>query len=104
MPSLPATAQSDVADVDSGDDGNEDLEAVDDRDLNTTSLNSEQVEFISLHGAFDDLSGTGQNLPVHMRCAAHTFNFLASVDVDKALGSGPFKTAFRKVMAKAQAL
>jgi hypothetical protein len=39
-----------------------------------------------------------------MRCAAHSFNLVATVDSEKALEDISFKSMSRKAMAKAQAL
>ncbi|KAB0795331.1 hypothetical protein PPYR_12170 [Photinus pyralis] len=44
------------------------------------------------------------NLPVHMRCAAHTFNLVASKDADAALQNSVFKGPYRIAMAKSRAL
>ena len=62
------------------------------------------IEFISLESTMENNKNSGYNLPTHMRCAAHTFNLIASVDVNKALGNSNFKGLHRKVTAKAQAL
>jgi hypothetical protein len=58
----------------------------------------------SIEATLEGYSGLSHNLPVHMRCAAHTFNLVASVDVDKVLDSAQFKSAYRKAMSKARAL
>ncbi|CAG9793862.1 unnamed protein product [Diatraea saccharalis] len=42
--------------------------------------------------------------PIHMRCAAHTFNLVASKDVDAALQITVFKTPYRSALAKARTL
>ena len=76
------------------DDDDEDLQDVNDAEFE--DVNSENVEYTHLQDALDDLSGQGHNLSVHQRCAAHTFNLVASVDADRELCNGPFKTAYRK--------
>ena len=43
-------------------------------------------------------------LPVHMRCAAHTFNLVARKDADAALKITIFKTPYNSAIAKARAL
>jgi hypothetical protein len=101
---LPVIPEPNHDDSDEDIDQNDNNQDIDNIDVASEAVSSDQVEFISLSAALDDLSNQGHNLPVHMRCAAHTFNLVASVDVDKALDSGPFKTAYRKVMVKAQAL
>ncbi|XP_013878674.1 uncharacterized protein LOC106528135 [Austrofundulus limnaeus] len=52
----------------------------------------------------DEPGGLGLKLPAHLKCAAHTFNLVASVDAKKALESASFKSAYRKFMSKAQGL
>ena len=39
-----------------------------------------------------------------MRCSAHTYNLVASSDVNSAMDDATFKTAFRRFLGKAQAL
>ncbi len=69
------------------------------------------VEFFCVEDALEEApanvaagADAPYHLPMHMRCAAHTFNLVASVDSDKALANPAFKTACRKAMGKAQAL
>ncbi|XP_042229523.1 uncharacterized protein LOC121871369 [Homarus americanus] len=83
-----------------------DVEGVENVDLDADpeAGGVDEVEYISVDSALDESSGLGLDLPVHMRCAAHTFNLIASVDADKALDSASFKSAYRKAMSKAQAL
>ena len=57
----------------------------------------------------DDILGVdedpaGNILPAHMRCAAHTFNLIATKDAERALDDARFKTVSRRAMGKAQAL
>ncbi|XP_034018620.1 uncharacterized protein LOC117503486 [Thalassophryne amazonica] len=75
-----------------------------DMDMDAKAEAMNEVEHISVESALEVCSGLGHDLPVHMRCAAHTFNLVASVDAEKALASAPFKLAYRKAMSKAQAL
>uniref|UniRef100_A0A672F8K3 HAT C-terminal dimerisation domain-containing protein n=1 Tax=Salarias fasciatus TaxID=181472 RepID=A0A672F8K3_SALFA len=79
-----------------------DVEGIEDVDPEAEAM--DEVEYISVEATFDGSSGLGHNLPVHMKCAAHTFSLVASVDADKALGSTVLKSAYRKAIAKAQAL
>ncbi|KAG5890290.1 hypothetical protein JTB14_031887 [Gonioctena quinquepunctata] len=49
-------------------------------------------------------SGEDDDLEFHMRCAAHTFNLVASKDADAALQITVFKTPYRSALAKARTL
>ncbi|XP_054881487.1 uncharacterized protein LOC129355892 isoform X3 [Poeciliopsis prolifica] len=62
------------------------------------------VEYISVDATLDKSSNLGHNLPTHMKCAAHTFNLVASVDASEALNCALFRSAYRKAMSKARAL
>ena len=67
------------------------------------------LEYISIESVVEDsfeniTADDTYELPVHTRCAAHTFNLVATVDADNALDDGLFKSMYRKAMAKAQAL
>ncbi|XP_007566495.1 uncharacterized protein LOC103147880 isoform X1 [Poecilia formosa] len=62
------------------------------------------VEYISVDATLDKSSSLGLKLPVHMKCAAHTFNLVASVDASEALNCTLFRSAYRKAMSKARAL
>ncbi|KAA0198449.1 hypothetical protein HAZT_HAZT010698 [Hyalella azteca] len=86
-----------------------DMEGVEDVDIDVDpeAGSMDEVEYISVEAtleADEGSSGLSHNLPVHMRCAAHTFNLVASVDADKALDSAQFKSAYRKAMSNARAL
>ncbi|CAI9727394.1 Hypothetical predicted protein [Octopus vulgaris] len=72
-----------------------DVEGVKDMDLDVDleAGDMDEVEYISVDAILDEFSRLGLNLPVHMKCAAHTFNLVASVDADKALDSTLFKSA-----------
>lgn len=53
----------------------------------------------------EDSTGTNTTLPTHMRCAAHTYNLVATKDAEAAIMNDPvFKAICRKVMGKAKAL
>lgn len=43
----------------------------------------------------DDAGEVNNILPAHMRCAAHTFNLIATADASKAMEDHRFKTPFR---------
>jgi hypothetical protein len=66
-----------------------DMEGVDDvdTDVDPEAGSMDEVEYISIEATLEGDSGLGHNLPVHMKCAAHTFNLVASVDVNKVLDS-----------------
>lgn len=101
---MPSTSQNINADTDTDDD----VAA-----LLCESNIEEELEFISLENvlATSDASSANEDnimknrdLPVHMRCAAHTFNLIASKDSDAALQTSIFKTPYRAAMAKAHAI
>jgi hypothetical protein len=69
-----------------------------------TEDESDTVESVEVEQMLEENSNNSYNLPVHMRCAAHTFNLIATVDSEKALDDVSFKSICRKAMAKAQAL
>ncbi|CAI9715516.1 Hypothetical predicted protein [Octopus vulgaris] len=73
-------------------------------DVDPEAEDVDEVEYISVDAVLDESSGLSLNLPVHMKCTAHTFKLVASLDADKALDSASFKSAYRKVMPKAQQL
>uniref|UniRef100_M3ZI76 BED-type domain-containing protein n=1 Tax=Xiphophorus maculatus TaxID=8083 RepID=M3ZI76_XIPMA len=62
------------------------------------------VEYISVDATLDKSSNLGLELPTHMKCAAHSFNLVASVDASEALNCALFRSAYRKTMSKARAL
>ncbi|XP_043994868.1 uncharacterized protein LOC122843844 isoform X1 [Gambusia affinis] len=62
------------------------------------------VEYISVDATLDKSSNLGLKLPTHMKCAAHSFNLVASVDASEALNCALFRSAYRKAMSKAWAL
>uniref|UniRef100_A0A3B5MQN8 BED-type domain-containing protein n=1 Tax=Xiphophorus couchianus TaxID=32473 RepID=A0A3B5MQN8_9TELE len=62
------------------------------------------VEYISVDAALDKSSNLGLELPTHMKCAAHSFNLVASVDASEALNCALFRSAYRKTMSKVWAL
>lgn len=67
------------------------------------------VEYISLENVLTSIDAStdvigNSDLPCHMRCAAHTFNLVATKDADSALNSIIFKRPYRAVMAKARAI
>lgn len=43
-------------------------------------------------------------LPKHQRCAAHTLNLIATVDILEAEKDGPYKVLSRRVFAKCQSI
>jgi hypothetical protein len=66
-----------------------------------------QVASVAVEDILDcEVFGDPGLLPPHMRCAAHTLNLVATVDANKALEDKdtPFKTIYRRTMAKAQGL
>ncbi|PAA77247.1 hypothetical protein BOX15_Mlig016680g1 [Macrostomum lignano] len=71
------------------------------------SENPEQIEVtvVPIHDVLSEAVDEVKELPAHMRCAAHTFNLIATTDALKAVASnGAFRTQFRKTLGKAQAL
>lgn len=80
------------------------------------SSEDEELEYVSVENLLsvsdqcyrsvdnDSISQNFNTLPVHMRCAAHTFNLVASKDADAALETALFKIPYRNAMAKARAL
>ncbi|XP_014778309.1 uncharacterized protein LOC106874908 isoform X2 [Octopus bimaculoides] len=79
-------------------------ESVDEHELEYTSLEDFVVMPVAEPDDVDTVVGNPINLPVHMKCAAHTFNLVASKDTDAALQSAEFKGPYRVAMAKARAL
>lgn len=72
-----------------------------------TELEEFESEFISITDSLivpGTIASNPLNLPTHMRCAAHTFNLVASKDADDALQNATFKGSYRAAMAKARAL
>ncbi|CAI9737459.1 Hypothetical predicted protein [Octopus vulgaris] len=84
------------------------MESIEDVDLDMDfeAGDVDKVEYIveSIDAILDEPSGLCLNLPVHIKCTAHTFNLEASMDADKALDSALFKSVDRKAMFKAQCL
>jgi len=75
-----------------------------------TEVDEFQAQFVSISDSLVPVSESGTiasnplNLPGQMRCAAHTFNLVASKDADGALQDAIFKGIYRSAMAKACAL
>ncbi|CAG9791509.1 unnamed protein product [Diatraea saccharalis] len=84
--------------------------------LNPNSEENDDLEFISVENILnapdrlhcneinEQILENFNTLPIHMRCAAHTFNLVASKDVDAALQITVFKTPYRSALAKARTL
>ncbi|XP_074030428.1 uncharacterized protein [Leptinotarsa decemlineata] len=84
--------------------------------LNPNSEENDDLEFISVESILnapdrlqcneinEQILENFNTLPVHMRCAAHTFNLVASKDADAALQITVFKTPYRSALAKARTL
>lgn len=74
--------------------------------LSNKSSEDEELDFVSLENLLNCGDDNTQKftLPIHMRCAAHTFNLIASKDADAALQITGFKTSYRNAMGKARAL
>ena len=68
----------------------------DDNDIDGAS---DAVEMISLEERIDESADTDYALPSHMRCSAHTLNFLATKDVERVPGwSSGARACFTKVI------
>ena len=64
-----------------------------------------QPEAVSVEEVLSDADERAVNLlPAHARCAAHTFNLIATKDAEKALEDSRFRTVSRRALGKAQAL
>ena len=60
---------------------------------------------VSVEEVLSDADERAVNLlPAHARCAAHTFNLIATKDAEKALEDSRFRTVSRRALGKAQAL
>ena len=74
------------------------------------SMDKEEIQYVLLEDSLakpdsvDFVVGNHINLPAHMKCAANTFNMVASKDADAALQSEVFKEPYRAAMAKARVL
>ena len=89
---LPDVTQDDVRDLD---DAGSDTEETEDEFT---------VEYVAIGETLDEGSNAAEHkLPTHMRCAAHSFNLIATADANKGL-TAPFKSMFGKVHGKAQTL
>jgi hypothetical protein len=64
----------------------------------------DSVESVEVEEILEENSNSEYSLPIHMRCAAHTFNLIATKDSEKALDDTGYRSISRKTMAKAQAL
>src|SRR5215469_18195272 len=77
------------------------LTEVDEFEAQFVSITDSLVVPVSESGA---IASNNLNLPIQMRCAAHTFNLVASKDADNALQNPIFKGTYRAAMAKARAI
>lgn len=82
----------------------EEVSREDDSEPDSESDDVAQLEYISVNAVLDEPTDLGLKLPIHMRCAAHTFNLVATADAAKSLESGSFKSIYCKSMGKARAL
>ena len=91
----PSTSSSD--DEDQPEDRDDDDDPVD--------HDQDDLEAVEVDNILEEAIEGGSILPTHMRCAAHTFNLVATADAGKALDeSSTFRSTYRKTLAKAQAL
>lgn len=68
-----------------------DVEAV--KDVN-------EAVYITAGGVLDESNSLSINLPMHMKCIAHTFKSVLSVVFDRSLDSVSFKSIYKKAMPK----
>lgn len=76
---------------------------------NTVIEESENDEELRTINITDILDGDGDDsseikLPQHQRCAAHTLNLIATVDIQEAEKDGTYKVNSRRVFSKCQAI
>lgn len=74
------------------------------RDPDTVDDPPEAIEVDDILQMGEMGGGQQSSLPMHMRCAAHTLNLVATADASAALTDANFRGAQRKAMGKAQAL
>jgi len=84
-------------------------------DNSGNNIEIENDEILRTINITDILDGQTQNtqntndvldmkLPKHQRCAAHTLNLIATVDILEAEKDGPYKVLSRRVFAKCQSI
>lgn len=77
-------------------------------DVDEEVNNEENENFIEISGLLEsehvDVESYNISLPPHQRCAAHSLNLIASVDIQEAEKDSLYKMISRKVFGKCQAI